>query len=65
MERKKEMIFNEGCWYCIQELIYRGNYDDARALVNTFNLSKYEMRRCQKKTEFLDNVMYDFINSCK
>ena len=59
------MLFNEGCWYCIQELLFLGNDDDAREIVKSLKLSKYEMRRCQKKSGFIDDVMNKFINSFK
>lgn len=66
MNRKEEILFNDGVWYAIQFLVVeRDEPVYARDLVRDLNLSKQEMRRCQKKSGFLDEIMYKFINECE
>lgn len=65
MTRKEEILFNDGVWYTIQHLVIDADEPTiAKDLVRELNLSKQEMRRAQKKSGFLDEIMRKFINSC-
>ena len=66
MTRKEEIPFNDGVWFAIQTLIV--DYDEptiAKHILNELNMDKKEMRRCQKKSGYLDEIMKKFINSCE
>lgn len=65
MTRKEEISFNEGAWYAIQTLVVE--FDEptyARQIVCDLKLTKTEMRRCQKKSGYQDEIMKEFINGC-
>lgn len=66
MTRKQEILFNDGIWYAIQELVV--DYDEptiARDILKKAKIFKDEMRRCQRKSGYLDDIMRKFINSCE
>ena len=66
MNRKEEIQFNDGVWFAIQTLIV--DYDEptiAKHILNEMKMDKKEMRRCQKKSGYLDETMREFINSCE
>lgn len=66
MTRKEEIQFNEGVWFAIQTLVI--DYDEptiARHILNELKIDKKEMRRCQKKSGYLDEIMREFINNCE
>ncbi len=66
MTRKEEILWNEGIWYAIQHLVIEEDEPTiARHIVRDVKLTKYEMRRCQKKSGYLDEIMKKFINECE
>jgi hypothetical protein len=65
MTRKEEIQFNDGVWFAIQTIIV--DYDEptiARHILSELKIDKKEMRRCQKKSGYLDEIMREFINNC-
>ncbi len=65
-KRKDDILFNDGIWYAVQFLVIDEDEPTlARDLLKDVNMSKEEMRRCQKKSGFLDDIMREFIKSCK
>ena len=65
MTRKEEISFNDGVWYAVQYLVIeRDEPTYAKELVRDLKLTKKEMRRAQKKSGYLDEIMRKFINGC-
>ena len=65
MTPKEEIQFNDGVWFAIQTIIV--DYDEptiARQILSELKIDKKEMRRCQKKSGYLDEIMKEFINNC-
>ena len=65
MTRKEEIQFNDGVWFAIQTIVV--DYDEptiAQHILRELKMDKKEMRRCQKKSGYLDEIMRKFINSC-
>lgn len=65
MTRKEQILFNDGAWFAIQTIIV--DFDEptiAQQIVKELKLDKKEMRRCQNKSGYLNEIMRKFINSC-
>lgn len=65
MTRKEEIQFNDGVWFAIQTIIV--GYDEptiAKDILKQLKMDKKEMRRCQKKSGYMQEIMKDFINNC-
>lgn len=65
MTRKEKIQFNDGVWFAIQNIIV--GYDQptiAKDILKQLKMDKKEMRRCQKKSGYMDEIMKDFINNC-
>lgn len=61
-KRKRESHeFNRGIWFAIQELVYLGEPTLAKNIAQAANIGRKEAGYLQKGTEFLDDVMRDFI----
>lgn len=66
MTRAEEILFNDGVWFAVQTLIV--DFDEptyAKNILKECRMSKKEMRRCQRKSGYLDEIMRDFINDCE
>ncbi len=66
MNRKEEILFNDGVWFAIQTLVVDCDEPTlARDIIKDCKMSKKEMRRCQKKSGYLNELMFEFINGCE